>query len=122
MARPLGVSILAVLAFLAGILLLAVGALALLAAGVFQEALLAAIAAVSVIMGILYLVGGIGLWRLTMWGWWMAVIASLISLISTGTQVAVDTSTLLTSIPSLALALIILIYLFVVRGHFGTSS
>ncbi|MFQ5907643.1 MAG: hypothetical protein ACE5JE_02270 [Thermoplasmata archaeon] len=127
MARPVGVTILAILAILVAILLFIGGATSLLVTAMpgltpEQVQLIQALGAVSLVLGILYLVGGIGLFRLTLWGWWLAVLASLVTVVSNVTQVVIDPGLLLGSTPGLVLALIILGYLFVVRDHFGTGS
>ena len=127
MARPIGVTILAVLAIIVAILLFLGGAGSLVVTVVpgltpEQVQLLQALGALSLLLGVLYLVGGIGLLRLTMWGWWLAVIASLVTVVSNISQVVINPGLVLGAVPGLILALIILIYLFVVRGEFGTSS
>ncbi len=126
--RPIGVTILAILAILGAILFLIAGPTLLLGAGLISEVdptlepfvpFFQAIGAVMTVMGVLLLVGGIGLFKLAPWGWWLAVIAIVISLATSIAQVAVNPAGIVGSAPSLALAVIILIYLFVVRGHFG---
>ncbi len=127
MARPLGVTILAILAILAAILLLIAGSASLLVTAIVgltpeQVQLLQALGAVSIVLGILYLVGGVGLLRLTAWGWWLAILASLVTIGSNISQLVINPEGLLGAIPGLVLALIILGYLFVVRGEFGAGS
>ncbi len=127
MARPLGVTILAILAILAAILLLIAGSASLLVTAIVgltpeQVQLLQALGAVSIVLGILYLVGGVGLLRLTVWGWWLAILASLVTIGSNISQLVINPEGLLGAIPGLVLALIILGYLFVVRGEFGAGS
>ncbi len=127
MARPIGVTILAVLSILAGIFFLIVGPLALLAAAVAglmaeEVQLLQVVGALAVVLGIFYLVSGYGLLRLTVWGWWLAIVVNFISVISTIVQVVIDPAALLGQIIGLVIALIILGYLFVVRGEFGAGS
>ncbi len=127
MARPFGVTILAVLAILAAIPLLIVGSSSLLVAAIVgltpeEMQLIQALGAVSIVLGVLYLGGGIGLLRLTVWGWWVAVLASLISVASTITQAVINPGAFLGTIFGLVLALFILGYLYLVRGHFGAGS
>ena len=127
MARPIGVTILAVLSILAGILFLIVGPLALLASAVAgltpEEAqLLLAIGAFTAVLGVVYLVSAIGLLRLTVWGWWLAIVVNFISIISNIVQVVIDPAAFLGLAIGLVLSLIILGYLFVVRGQFGARS
>ena len=101
--RPTGVSILAILAALGGILCL-IGALVLgiLAtameefiesaieeqgvtvlpgAGEFVSAIVLAIAAVAAIFGIFYLIAAYGLWIGASWAWWLTIILSVIGII-----------------------------------------
>ncbi len=127
MARPFGVTILAVLAILAAIPLLIVGSSTLIVAAIVgltpeEVQLIQALGAVSIVLGILYLVGGVGLLRLAVWGWWVAILASLISLASTITQAVINPGAFLGTIFGLVLALFILGYLYVVRGEFGSGA
>ncbi len=127
MARPIGVTILAILAILAGILFLILGAAGLLVtavAGLTPEEvqLLRAVGALGVVLGIVYLVGGIGLLRLTVWGWWLAIIASFLSVVSNIVQVVINPAALVGTVFGLVLSLYILGYLYVVRGEFGSGA
>ncbi|MEE9182704.1 MAG: hypothetical protein V3U33_09080 [candidate division NC10 bacterium] len=127
MARPIGVTILAVLAILAGILFLIVGSLGLLAAAVAgltpeEVQALQAFGALGVVLGPLAIVSGVGLLRLTVWGWWLAIVVNFVSVISGITQVVIDPAAFLGVTFGLALSLIILVYLFMVRGEFGAGS
>ena len=104
MARPVGVTILAVLAIILAALLFLGGASSLLVTVVpgltpEQVQLLQALGALSLVLGVLYLVGGIGLLRLTMWGWWLAVLASLVSIVANISQVVISPGLLLGAIP-----------------------
>ncbi len=127
MARPLGVTILAILALLAAFVLLVGGLLSLLATAIpgltpGDVQLIQALGGVMVVLGVLYLVGGVGLLRLTLWGWWLVVLASAISAASNATQIAVNPGFWWEPAPALVLSVIILGYLFVVRGAFTTST
>ncbi|MCJ2531145.1 MAG: hypothetical protein LN413_02340 [Candidatus Thermoplasmatota archaeon] len=127
MARPLGVTILAILALLAGFVLLVGGSLSLLATAITgltsgEVQLIQALGGVMIVLGVLYLVGGVGLLRLTLWGWWLAILASVISAAANASQIAINPGFWWEPTPALVLSLIILGYLFVVRGEFGTSS
>ena len=127
MARPIGVTILAVLAILAGILFLIGGSLGLLAAAVAgltpeEVQQLQAFGAFALVLGPLAIVSGVGLLRLTVWGWWLAVVVNFLSVISSITQVVIDPAAFLGVIIGLVLSLVILSYLFVVRGEFGAGS
>lgn len=125
MARPLGVTILGALAILAAIVLLVGGALSLLAITIpeltsEEVQIIQALGAVMLVLGVLYLIGGVGLFRLTIWGWRLAVIASVISAGANAAQIAVNPGFWWEPAPAMVLSLIILGYLFVVRGEFGT--
>lgn len=128
MARPLGVTILPILAIFAAFVLLVGGVLSLLFAtdvpGLTPEGvqLLQALGAVIIVLGVLYLLGGVGLLRLTLWGWWLAIVASVISAAANATQIAVNPGFWWEPAPALVLSLIILGYLFVVRREFGARS
>ena len=127
MARPIGVTILAVLSILAGILFLIFGPLALIAsavAGLTPERvlLLQALGAFMVVLGLVYLVSAVGLLRLTVWGWWLAIVVNFIAIISNIVQGVTEPADFLALTVGVVLALIILSYLFVVRGEFGTGS
>ena len=127
--RPLGVTILAILAILGGILALIVGLLALVVFSVVATLLppelqgvagvLVILSAIAALFGLLWIVGGIGLWRLRPWGWWLAIIASVFQLISGAAQAATPLGP---SWFSIGLGLIILFYLVVVSQHFGIGA
>ena len=76
------------------------------------------------IVGPLLLVGGIGLWKLTAWGWWLSVIGLIIGL---GIYGYIVVTQALLWIPeniiyyalSIILSLIIAGYLFTKRKYFG---
>ena len=95
--RPLGVTVLAILAVLGGILLLfsgiGIGSSPTLFTSMPNMAYLAPIAAdlgiVFIILGLIALVSAYGLWTGKKWGWWITIIISalgvllnLISLVS----------------------------------------
>ncbi len=127
MARPIGVTILAVLSILAAILLLVVGSLGLLAAAVAgltpdEVQLLQAFGVFALVLGPLFLVSGVGLLRLTVWGWWLAIIVNFLSVISGIVQVVIDPANFVGPVIGLVLSGVILSYLFVVRGEFGAGS
>ena len=127
MARPIGVTILAVLSILAGIVFLILGSLGLLVTAIAgltaaEVQLLQAVGALGVVLGILYFVSGVGLLRLTVWGWWLAIVVNIGSIISSTVQVVINPADIVGTIIGLVIALIILGYLFVVRGEFGAGS
>lgn len=125
MARRLGVTILGVLALFAAVVVLVGGVLSLLFADTVSELtpeqvqILQALGAVMVILGVLFLLGGVGLLRLAGWGWWLAIVASVVSTGAHAAQIAVNPEFWWEPAPALALSLIVLGYLFFVRGELG---
>ena len=77
--RPLGVTILAILQILGGLLMLVAGALASLA-GIFII-LFVAVGVAMLILGLLGVVVGFGLWGLKSWAWTWAMIVNILSII-----------------------------------------
>jgi hypothetical protein len=85
MQRPLGVTIIAILAIISGLFKLCLPTL-----GIAGSSLLFALGPVGAgfgtvgilvslffgLSGILFLVGGFGLWRMRKWGWWLAIIGT----------------------------------------------
>jgi len=116
--RPIGVTILAVLTilfgiglFLLGLLLAVVGALFATVTGLGLIALLAGV--LFLLVGIMMLAAGVGLLRLRMWAWWLAIIAFALGTVSS----------LISDPPIWASAVILvllIVYLVLVRKHFGT--
>lgn len=118
--RPIGVTILGILAILFGIFVLATGILTVLGAlvilalpgGLGFGTLTIVIGVLVLLFGILWLLAGFGLLRLRTWAWWLAIVVSVL--------------TLLAAIPlfpgsavNLAVAVVILLYLLTVRRYFG---
>jgi uncharacterized membrane protein HdeD (DUF308 family) len=100
--RPLGVTILAILQILGGLVMLVVGALATLAGLLFI--LFAIVGIVMVILGLLGLVVGFGLWGLKSWAWMWAMIVNILSIIF-------GLFNLQANFVSIVISLIIIIYL-----------
>lgn len=125
--RPLGVTILAVLTILFGVIgllggillvLVFAAAAALLPAEVQGIAgLLLALAALVTLISLVGIIAGVGLLRLRGWAWWLTVIVGILNIaFNIGTFVLYPAS----GFPyGVALWLIILIYLATVRSHFG---
>lgn len=78
MERPTGVTILAVLSFIGGVLLLLAGVGLLALGGASGSAPVGAIVGIlgggSILIGLLELVVGYGLWTLQGWAWWWGVV------------------------------------------------
>ncbi len=120
--RPIGVTIIAILSFLAGLAEI-FGGLALLAVSAMVGfdpaaygilgAFLGVIGVVLLLLGLITLAVAIGLWRMRSWAWWIAIIVNVISiLISIGSF----------SWFSLIFPVIIVIYLIVIRDKFGIGA
>lgn len=116
-SRPLGVAILAVLVGLYGVFLI-LGGIVVLAGAAALSALagyhiaglpLFVIGAIILILGIVILASALGLWHLRLWALVLALIVTFIELV---------TSAVSGSILSLAIALIIFVYLLAVHRHF----
>ena len=118
--RPIGVAIIAILSFLAGLVeilggvaLLGLAALGATAGAGFLAAFAGIIGGVLLILGLITLAVAIGLWRMRSWAWWIALIVNLISIVlSIGTAGYVG----------VIFPLIIVIYLIVIRDKFGIGG
>lgn len=115
MQRPIGITILAILAIIGGILSILAG-IAQLAPGAM------AFGVVSLVLGVLYLVYGFGLWQLKGWAWLLAVVVNALSVINFVVQVISD-GFAPGRIVSLVISVLILVYLFSasVRKAFGRA-
>lgn len=114
-SRPIGVAILAVLIVLVGAVFL-LGAMGLfLLAGFatfrglpsFFGLTGAILGAVFLVLALIFIGVGLGLWHLRPWAWWLAIIVLLFSIVGS-----------LTDPVGLVIPLILLIYLILVRQHF----
>lgn len=113
-SRPIGVAILAILVILIGVLFL-VGAIAVLflsgfvaLAGLLPFGMLGGLLGiVLLIVALIWIAVGLGLWHLRSWAWWLAIIVMILSILGG-----------LTAPGSIVIPLIILIYLILVRHHF----
>lgn len=114
-SRPIGVAILAVLTILIGVLILIAG-VALLVFPLFLTPLglplvfgltASAVGLIIILVSLLWIGTGVGLFHLRSWAWWLAVIVMLLSVLSAAASYALA-----------ILPLLILIYLIIVRKHF----
>src|SRR2546425_2166518 len=114
-SRPIGVTLLAVLTILLGVLIVGLGLLFIVAplilvgVGLPLAFGLAAgvIGAIVLVFGLIWIGVGVGLLHLRGWAWWLAVIVMVLSIVGS------FASPITAVIPAL-----ILIYLIVVRHHF----
>ena len=113
--RPLGVTIICILSWIGAIALIGIGALLVLGGIIFP--LLAVLGAVFLVIGIISFLVTFALWSLKMWAWWLIVILNVISIVSgIGSAVAYGDISL---IGGIIIPIIIVIYLWTVRDHFG---
>jgi lysylphosphatidylglycerol synthetase-like protein (DUF2156 family) len=127
-SRPLGVTIIAILIVIAGILTLLVG-IGSIAIGPLTALGLVFVAAgvVSLVIGIAYLVMGYGLWKGKGWAWTISmivlIIGIIIKLISLPRAVA-SGSNFSEDIVSIAISAFILYYLYRphVKAYFGKTA
>ena len=116
-SRPLGVSILAILVGLYGVLFVLAGILALAGGAVlgaltgfhFAGLSLLALGAIILILGILNLASALGLWHLRLWALVLALIVTFLEVVGFA---------LSSQILGLVIALIIFVYLLAVHRHF----
>ena len=127
--RPVGVTILAVLTIIFGVIGLLVGILAVIlfaAAATMLPAqyqgiagILLALAALATILSLVAIISGVGLLRLRSWAWWLTIIVGILNIVfSIGSYVVYPVV-----FPyGIVLWIIIVAYLVVVRGHFGIGK
>ncbi len=138
--RPTGVTILAILAILGGIVLLLGGAGLLALAGLLTIAdlsstplsgidiatvqlIFTALGAVLLVLGILYLIVGIGYWGGKGWAWTLGIVVTVISLIVDIVQIGINPGSAAGNTFGILIALIILYYLTRqhVKAFFGKA-
>ena len=118
-SRPLGITIIAIIMAIQGILGIIAGILSLTASGANPAFAVAGI--ITLILGVLYLVLAWGLWTLQPWAFWATVVLEVIALING--IFALSQHNTSTGLLNIVIALIILIYLFAdrnVRAAFRT--
>jgi uncharacterized membrane protein (DUF2068 family) len=87
--RPIGISVMAILAFLFGLLVTLLGALFIAGGAAASNSLsssfgsviggaLAVVGVIILLLGLLYLVFAVGAWKLKGWAWWLGVIGSVL--------------------------------------------
>lgn len=127
-ARPMGITILAVLSAIGGVLTILVG-LGLMAAGAVLASAVA-IGGLAAIFGIIFIVIGAaelafayGAWTLAPWAWMLGIGLMVASLVVTIVQIVLGYQSISNSIIGIAINLIILYYLDTpdIRRAFGRS-
>ncbi len=114
-SRPIGVAILAILIVLVGAIFLLASIALFAAAGYSYFAGLprffgltgAILGAVLLVLALVFIGVGLGLWHLRSWAWWLAIIVLIVDIIGS-----------LTDPIGLVIPLVLLIYLVLVRQHF----
>lgn len=114
-SRPIGVAILAILIILVGAIFLlgSVGVFLLTGFGAirglptFFGIVGASLGIIFLILALLFIGVGLGLWHLRSWAWWLAMIVLFIAIIGS-----------LGDLAGIVIPLILLIYLLLVRHHF----
>ncbi|MEP7082104.1 MAG: hypothetical protein ABI841_03905 [Chloroflexota bacterium] len=120
--RPLGITILAILAAVGGILGL-LGSVALL--GLFSAAggLFMIVGLLTLVLSVLYLVFAYGAWTLQPWGWTLGVGLAAASVVLTLVGLTQGNQELIGTLINLAISGVILYYLFQpdVKAAFGRT-
>lgn len=116
--RPIGVAILAILAFIAGLLEFLGGLGLAIVSGIpnivgnpFPGVTGVTLGVILLILGLITMGVSIGLWRLRRWAWWIMLILMLIAIVSAALPPPTWSG--------LILPVIVFVYLFVVRRNFG---
>ncbi len=114
-SRPLGVTILAVLTILLGILIFFLGLALTVLAGVFTFfvplfGLGIVVGLLVLLVGVLMIVSGMGLLRLRMWAWWLAILSFVLGAAS---------SVLSQNYITAGIEVLLIVYLVLVRKHFN---
>ena len=109
--RPLGITILAVLAAIGG-LLSTIGSIVLLAAGDAGGGLAPILVLVTLAFGVLYLVLAYGLWTLRSWAWMLGVGLMVASILVTILNVTQGLQYPIGALISAAISAAVLAYLF----------
>jgi len=112
--RPIGVSFIAIITILEGIVFLGVGGIVALAGGVVDEFWIAAVGVLVLIFGLIFIALGSGLWNLRSWAWWLTIIFEIFGIIGTLIlTLAIGAAFVLTVISA-----IVLVYLLTVKKYF----
>ncbi len=116
--RPTGVTVLGILVVLIGVFGILGGAVLLTS----TDLALVSLSAFAVVIGILYLACGIGLFRGNRWAWILGLIVSALALIRNAISAA--EGMIVTAIPGAIVALIIAYYLTTptVKGYFQKGN
>ena len=100
--------------------LMVLGALRIL--GTADDAVLLGLALVFLLLSLLLLAAGIGLWNARPWAWWLAVVVLVLYLLTRIGDAAVARQIGPAILIGFILPLLILVYLLSVRGRFPPSA
>lgn len=113
-SRPIGVTILAILVVLVGVLILIAAIAVFLLSGFLALTGLPTFGLAVTVIGVLVLIlaliwigVGMGLWHLRSWAWWLALIVMLFTIVGS-----------IASPPLAVVPILIFVYLILVRHHF----
>src|SRR5690348_3445247 len=117
--RPAGVTVLGMLAVLIGLFSIGGGAILLTS----TDLTIVALNAAAVAVGVLFLACGIGFFQGKRWAWTLGVLVGVLSIIRNIFE-AIQAQLIVTSIPGIVLALVIIYYLTTppVKAYFGRGA
>ena len=122
--RPMGITILAIVALLGGVLNLLVGSDLLGIGGATAASSLGTIAGIVLVLtGIVNFAVAYGYWRLEPWAWLLGVVTWVAAIVSSVLQYMNDNTILVSMAISVIIAVLVLVYLFrpQVRAAFGRA-
>lgn len=123
MARPTGVTIIAALMIIGGVLgiILSIGVIGLL--GTLGFGLAAILGIVTLVSSVLSLVAGIGLWQLQPWGWTLAFAIAVVNIVVNVVSVLTGNATIAGVAVNTIINAVVIYYLNTpeVKAAFGRS-
>ena len=118
--RPLGVSIIAILEAIEGIVLVLLGVFALIAlnqlTGSASKAVVGVLAGGSLLFGVLALIFAWGLWTLRRWAFWLTVILQVLSLVGSIVSLTQANGNTGSTIAGMIIPVIVLLYFLIDRN------
>lgn len=117
--RPLGLTIIAILYWIGGVFSI-IGGIGLMGLGAAVAGIGTALGIFLIVLGVGAIVVGVGLWQVKEWSWWPAIIIGLLNL-ANGLYSLINPIQGVDAIGpiiSLIIQVIILIYLFTIKGVF----
>lgn len=116
--RPIGITVLGLLSILIGLFGFLGGAVLLMS----SDSTVAGLSAVAVVVGLLYVVCGIGFFQRQKWAWPLGIVVGVLSVARN--IVEASTGLITTAIPGIVIALVILYYLTTprIKTYFGRGT